>query len=168
MRRKLFVVASLVLAVAATAEEPRVALPADYKETFVEYLSLDRIMNPDQFIRLFANETASRGPKTNGELENGSVLVAEVYSVQKNEAGQVKTSKLGRRIPKELLLIAVMEKQESFGIGPASTIDIGNWDMAAYLPSWEVATKNLDACRACHARLTQRDFVFSIEHLRSP
>ncbi len=42
----------------ARAEEPRVTFPRDYTETFTNYLSLDRVQNPDQIIRLFANELA--------------------------------------------------------------------------------------------------------------
>lgn len=143
----------------------RVDLPKDYRETFVKYLSLDRIQNPDQFIRLFANNIAMQGKDKNGDLANGSVLVAEVYSVQKNQDGTVKTSQLGRRIKKELKLLAIMEKQEGFGKTSTSQIPVGNWDFAAYKPDGSVAPKNLDECRACHTPLTQSDFIFSMEHL---
>jgi hypothetical protein len=38
----------------ARAEQPRVGFPAHYVKTFTNYLSLDRVENPDQIIRLFA------------------------------------------------------------------------------------------------------------------
>lgn len=159
-------VIGMAMSFSVAAEEPRVSLPADYKETFVEYLSLDRVMNPDQFIRLFANPIALRGPNAQGELEDGSVLVAEVYSVEKDDTGQVKTTALNRRIAQDLVLIAVMEKQTEFAQTPASAINLGGWDMGAYTPAGHPAAKNLDACRACHAPLGERDFVFSLEHIR--
>ncbi len=149
----------------ANAEESRVLLPENYREEFVEYLSLDRTQNPDQFIRLLANDVAMRGKNQKGQFPNNSVLVAEVYSVKKNEDGTVKTTMLNRRIKDKLLLIAVMEKREAFGEKSISKINTGDWDFGAYKSNGKVAPKNLEECRACHAPLTGRDFLFSGEHL---
>lgn len=156
----------MLLAITTTimAAGNQVALPENYRDTYVEYLSLDRVQNPDQFIRLFANDIAMQGADSKGELQNGSVLVAEVYSVQKNQDGTVKQSALNRRIKDKLVLLAVMEKQAGFGKTSGSAIHTGDWDFAAYKPNGETAPKNLDGCRACHAPLTNSDFVFSIEH----
>ena len=145
--------------------DDRVALPGNYRESFVEYLSLDRVQNHDQFIRLFANSIALAGADENGELEDGSLLVAEVYSVVKDENGDVATSALGRRIKDQMILIAVMEKRDGWAITSQSTIDVGDWDFGAYKPDGTLAGKDLDACRACHAPLASSDFLFSIEHL---
>ena len=149
----------------ANAGDQRVSLPGNYKESFVEYLSLDRVQNHDQFIRLFANDAAMAEKNTKGEFPNGSVLVAEVYSVQKNEDGTVKKSVLNRRIKDKLLLIAIMEKQANFAKTGTSKINTGNWDFGAYKPNGKAAPKDLDTCRACHAPLLESDFVFSGEHL---
>ena len=150
----------------AYAEDQRVAFPTDYKSNFVEYLSLDRTMNPDQFIRLFANQTAMAARDAKGNLPEGSVLVAEVYSVRKDAAGNVISSALNRRIPDQLKLVAVMEKRAAYGTSPASPILTGDWDFGAYKPNGESASKDLNACRACHLPLTKSDFVFSTEHLK--
>jgi len=55
----------------ATAEEPRIKYPSDYKQAFTNYLSLDRTQNPDQIIRLFANDIALKGegPGANEKIE---------------------------------------------------------------------------------------------------
>ncbi|MCL2912392.1 cytochrome P460 family protein [Shewanella corallii] len=145
----------------------KVAFPDNYQQGFTEYLSLDRTQNPDQFIRLFANDVAMKGTNSSGGLDQGSVLVAEIYSVKKDQQGKVVTSALGRRVKDKLLLVAVMEKQPGFGDGQAPNFNLhtGDWDFATYKPNGELAKKNLDACRACHAPLTQSDFLFSIEHL---
>lgn len=161
---KLLAVLLLSATAAAVAEEVRVSLPKDYQDTFVEYLSLDRVQNPDQFIRLYANKIAMAGRDENGELADGSVLVAEVYSVKKNEDGTVKTTSLNRRIKDQLKLLAVMEKQDGFAETSSSKINTGDWDFAAYKPNGELAPKDLDACRACHTPLTQTDYLFSLEH----
>ncbi len=160
----LFVLGACI-AFTVNAEAPRVTLPADYKETYVEYLSADRSLNHDQFIRIFANETAMRGRDAAGKLPEGSKLVAEVYSVKKDADGNVVTSTLNRRIKDQLKLIAVMEKRAEFGKSPASPIPTGDWDFAAFTPAGKVADKDLNGCRGCHAPLTKSDFLFSIEHL---
>jgi hypothetical protein len=162
--KKLFVFL-VFMAFGTLAEENRVSLPKHYKKDFVAYLSLDRVQNHDQFIKLFANDIAMKGKDSNGKLADGAVLVAEVYSVKKNDDGSVKTTMLNRRVQDKLLLIAVMEKQERFGLKPGSVIDTGHWDFGAYKPNGEIAPKNLDACRGCHTPLKERDYIFSGEHL---
>ncbi len=156
---------ALVLTSTTAFAQERVALPNDYENTFTEYLSLDRTQNPDQFIRLLANDVAMQGKDKSGGLADGSVLVAEVYSVKKNADGSVKSSMLGRRLKDKLLLIAVMEKSNGFAATSKSTIKTGDWDFATYKPNRNVAPKNLDQCRACHAPLTNTDFLFSLEHI---
>jgi hypothetical protein len=163
---KLINITVLLLTISVqTLASDRVLLPENYHDTFVENLALDRIQNPDQFIRLFANGIALKGVDKEGELPDGSVLVAEVYSVEKEADGSIKTSMLGRRIRDKLLLVAVMEKQAQFGNEPNSSIQTGDWDFAAYKPNGDVAPKDLNECRACHAPLMATDFLFSIEHL---
>lgn len=154
-----------VAAVTSTSADERVSFPEDYRETFAEYLSLDRIQNPDQFIRLYANDIAMQGRDESGELPDGAVVVGEVFSVETDEDGNVKTSLVGRRIEDQLLLIAVIEKRSEFGETSTSPIKTGDWDFAAFKPNGDTAPKNLDECRACHAPLANSDFLFSIEHL---
>ncbi|MGS2722231.1 cytochrome P460 family protein [Porticoccus sp. GXU_MW_L64] len=148
-----------------TLAEGRVALPVDYQKNFTEYLSLDRVQNPDQVMRIYANDIAMQGTDENGLLANGSVVIGEVYSAKKNSDGTVKISSLGRRIEDQLLLVAVMEKQAEFGQKPGSVIKTGDWDFAAFTPDGDVAKKNLNECRACHAPLQSLDYLFSTEHL---
>ena len=105
-------------------------------------------------------------PDTAKEKPMQGKIIA-VGSGSKDEQGKVLTSALGRRVKDKLLLVAVMEKQPGFGDGqtPNFNLHTGDWDFATYKPNGELAKKNLDACRACHAPLTQSDFLFSIEHL---
>ncbi|MGZ9899203.1 cytochrome P460 family protein [Shewanella gaetbuli] len=167
MKRVMTFMAAVAITTSAMtiADEQRVVYPKGYQENFVEYLSLDRVQNPDQFIRLLANDVAMQGRDENGNFADGSVLVGEVYSVKKNSDGTVKMSTLNHRIKDKLLLVAVIEKQAEFGKMPASVIKTGNWDFGAFKPDGKVAAKNLDECRACHAPLTNSDFLFSGEHI---
>ncbi|MEM7350952.1 MAG: cytochrome P460 family protein [Acidobacteriota bacterium] len=162
-------------AVAKTAEETAVAttqtagsavqLPADYRATFTNYLSLDRVQNHDQIIRLFANDLAMQGPDEHGKLPFGSVVVGEVYKAKLDSNGEVMVSKLGRRLRDKLALIAVMERGEHLGQGHPEGLRNGNWEFAAFKPNGSVADKDLNACRACHSPLVETNHLFSLEHL---
>lgn len=142
-----------------------VEFPADYETTFSKYLSLDRIQNPDQIIRLFANDIAMQGPGPDGKLPYGSVLVGEVYKAKKDGKGNVLTSALGRRMRGDLALIAVMQREEGWGKAYPEGLRNGNWDFGAFKPDGKVADKDLNACRACHAPLAKTNHLFSIEHI---
>lgn len=149
----------------AYGEEKSIIFPADYNSTFTNYLSLDRTQNPDQIIRLFANNIAMKGPGADGKLPYGSILVAEVYKAKKNEDGTVISSALNRRIKGKLALVAVMQREKSFGDDLADGLKNGNWDFAAFKPDGSVADKDLNACRTCHAPLTDTNHLFSYQHL---
>lgn len=151
----------------AMSDEQEIPYPENYATNFTNYLSLDRVQNPDQIIRLFANDIAMQGPGDNGKLPYGSVLVAEVYKARKDAQGNVMTSSLGRRIRDELALIAVMQREEGWGSEHPPELSNGNWEMAAFKPdgSGTSANKDLNACRACHAPLTDSNFLFSYDHL---
>ena len=163
--------ASALLLVGAEGGEQvgPIAFPEDYRRTFTNYLSLDRTQNPDQVIRLFANDTALAGPGPDGKLPYGSVLVAEVYKARKDAEGNVMSSSLGRRIRGDLALIAVMQREEGWGEAHPPELRNENWEFAAFKENGSIAPKDLNACRQCHAPLDQAHHLFSIEHLtKSP
>jgi hypothetical protein len=149
----------------ARAEEPRVTFPRDYTETFTNYLSLDRVQNPDQIIRLFANELAIGAGSRGAELPEGSILVGEVYSARKDAEGNIAVSSLGRRIRDKLVAIAVMEKRAGWGAAFPENLRNGDWDFAIFSPDGKPLNKDLNACRACHAPLKESQHIFSLQHL---
>lgn len=166
--RSTFIGLGLVLATMAStahAQGKPLTLPADYRSTFTNYLSLDRVQNADQTIRLFANDIAMKGPGTDGKLPFGSVLVAEVYKAKKASDGTVLKSALGRRIRGKFALIAIMERGEALGNDQPDGLKNGHWEFATFKPDGSPAKKDLNACRACHAPLTSSNHLFSIEHL---
>lgn len=165
-RKMLF---GLVLGLAAVslarAEEPRVAFPAGYATKFTNYLSLDRVQNPDQIIRLFANEAALEAGSKSAELPDGSVLVGEVYAARKDADGNVVTSSLGRRVRDKLVAVAVMEKRQGWGADFPEDLRNGDWDFAIFSPDGKPLNKDINACRSCHAPLKESQHVFSLQHL---
>ncbi|MEM8932020.1 MAG: cytochrome P460 family protein [Acidobacteriota bacterium] len=158
---------SLLLIAAGPAEQPAapITFPTGYESTYTNYLSLDRVQNPDQVIRLFANDTALAGPDADGKLAFGSIIVAEVYKARKDAEGHVMESKLGRRIRDDLVLIAVMQRERGWGADLPANLRNEHWDFAAFAPDGSLAKKDINACRECHAPLTETHHLFSIEHL---
>ena len=167
MRRFATLIGAVVILVSATArgDGEKIAFPKDYRSTYTNYLSLDRTQNPDQVIRLFANDIAMQGPGADGKLPFGSILVAEVYKAKLDGEGAVIISSLGRRIRDKFALVAVMQREEGWGEQYPEGIRNGNWDMAAFKPDGTVADKDIVACLACHAPLSETNFVFSYDHL---
>lgn len=159
-------VASLLLSLAVSAQDNQIPFPENYATSFVNYLSLDRVQNPDQTIRLFANDIAMQGPGEDGKLPYGSILVAEVYKARKDDNGEVIKSSLGRRLRGDFALIAVMQREEGFGDNFPEGLKNGDWDFAAFKPDGSIADKELNECRACHAPLVDTNHLFSYEHLQ--
>jgi len=166
MRIFALAISTALLATTLQAADNDITFPADYKTTFTNYLSLDRTQNPDQVIRLFANDVAMQGPGPDGKLPYGSILVAEIYKAKRNADGSVKTSALGRRIKNEFAVVGVMQREEGWGSQHAPEFRNGNWEFAAFKPDGSVAKKDLNACRACHAPLVNTNHLFSYEHLQ--
>lgn len=157
---------SLAAATAPAIAADGVALPKDYRTTFSNYLSLDRTQNPDQIIRLFANDKALEAVRAGKELPDGSVIVGEIYKAQVDKDGKPVISKLGRKIRDKLALIAVMEKRAGFGKELPAELQNDGWDFAAYKPDGKEAGKDLNTCRACHAPLKDTQHLFSLEHIK--
>lgn len=168
MFRQLTTAALLFGLVASTAiaDDERVAFPADYRSSMVNYLSLDRTQNDDQIIRLFATQGAMAAAKSGTELPDGTVLVAEIYKAKRDKDGNVIESALGRRVRDKLAAIAVMEKRQGWGDKIPEELRTADWDFAIFNPKGErLVKKDLNECRSCHAPLTDTQHLFSLEHL---
>ena len=157
-------ITSVCLLSSALGEENKILFPQDYRTTFYNYVSNDRVMNPDQTIRIFANDIAIQGPAEDGKLQYGSILVAEVYKAKKDKDGNVIVSSLNRRIRSDIALIAVMQRKKGFSDNLPEGLKNEDWDFAAFKPDGAVADKDLNECRACHAPLTETNHLFSYEH----
>lgn len=149
----------------ANATDDRVKFPTGYATTFTNYLSLDRVQNPDQIIRLFANPTAREAAAAGQPLPDGSILVGEIYAAKKDKDGNVITSSLGRRIRDKFVAVAVMEKRAGWGEAFPADLRNGDWDFAIFSPDGTPLKKDLNTCRQCHAPLGETQHLFSLEHL---
>lgn len=153
---------------AAEADDARIKFPENYKNQLINYLSLDRSQNEDQIIRLFAPKEALEAAKSGKQLPDGTVLVGEIYKAKKNSEGKVIKSALGRRIRSKLAAIAVMEKRKGWGDKFPAELKNGDWDFAVFSTDGKrLVKKDLNACRSCHAPLTDMQHLFSFEHLKN-
>ena len=158
--------ALLVSATTVRAEEPRIAFPANYRTAMINYLSLDRVQNDDQVIRLFTSKAALDAGKAGKPIPYGTVIVAEIYKAKKNAKGEVIESSLGRRIRDKFAAVAVMQKEKGWGEKFSDEHKNGDWDFAIFSPKGErLVKKDLNACRACHAPLKETQHLFSLEHM---
>jgi len=163
------VAATASLAVGATlafaqAPDDRVGFPADYATTFTNYVSVDR-QNGTQVMRIFANDIAMQGPGPDGRLADGAIIVGEIYPALVDGEDNVVITDLGRFIRGDLAAIAVMEKQAGWGDVFTDELRNDDWDFAIFSSTGERRDADLDACRACHAPLGDKDHVFSFRHL---
>lgn len=149
----------------AVAEQPRISFPQGYQSAFKNYLSLDRVQNPDQIIRLFANNTAVDAGLERRELPDGSVLVGEIYAAKTDADGKVVTSSLGRRIRDKLVAIAVMERNKGWGETLPAEYRNGDWDFGIFSPEGKALDKDLNACRKCNAPLRASQHLSSLQHI---
>ena len=163
----LFSFSASFLVASVQAGPENVDWPGDYKSNFTLYFSGDRTANEQQMIRIYANDAAIAGRKSDGKLPFGSVLVGELYAVQLDEKEQPVISSLGRRIPNNLAAVVVMQRGQDFDSGYPEHLTTGNWEFAVFNPAGQKLDKDITACRACHHPLGDKEFVFSYEHLGS-
>ena len=109
-----------MIATSAQAGAENVNWPGDYKSKFSHYFSGDRTANNKQIIRLYANEAAIAGARSNGKLPYGSVVVGELHAARM-DGDQPVLSSLGRRIAEKLAAIVVMQRGEGFDDGYAAS-----------------------------------------------
>jgi hypothetical protein len=157
----------LAIAVGAAAsalEDRTLTLPADYRTNFDNYLISDRLGQDDQVISLYANDTARESAKT-GTLADGSIIVGELYGVQKDANGAVIESPVGRRIPTEMKAIVVMERRAAWADQYPDALKLGGWEFEVFSPDGKNLGKDTTACRECHSPMGDKDFTWTIEHM---
>ncbi len=149
----------------AFAQDVSLSLPADYQETFDNYLIADRMGQEDQVISLFANAVARDGARADGKLPYGSVIVGEIYKAKAAADGTIIESQLGRRIPETLQAIVVMERGRGWDDQYPDELKVGDWEFEVFSPGGENLAKDTTACRECHHPLTETEYTWSYDHL---
>ena len=149
------------------SEQITIKFPENYRTTFTHYQSVDRA-NPKQIGELYANSVAINSLKSGDKFANGSVLIMEIYNAKLDKDGTPILNDKGRRIKAGLKVIAVREKQPGWGAKWPEDVRNEDWDSIFFSPkSKQPLKKDYTACQECHKPLTDADYTFSYEVLKS-
>lgn len=149
------------------SEQITIKFPENYRTTFKHYQSVDR-GNPKQIGELYANTTALNSLKNGNTFASGSVLIMEIYNAKLDKDGNPVLNEKGRRIKAGLKVIAVREKQPGWGAKWPEDVRNADWDSIFFSPKTkQPLKKDYTACQECHKPLTDTDYTFSYEVLKS-
>jgi len=110
---------------------------------------------------LYANQTALDAVRSGNPLPYGSVLIRNVYDVERDAAGVPVKDAKGNLTRSKLLFTAVMEKQAGWHEFPA-----GEWKYRSFAPDKTPMTESVTRCFECHNKVRDQDFVFSLDRMR--
>ena len=148
----------------AKAGPDRVAFPNGYRDTFVEYLRVDR---PDRKSTRFfyVNPEALAAARPGEDLPQGTILIMEDHRVLLDGDGNPEPDADGRFQPTdEITNVFVMEKQPGWGEAYPPDTRNGDWDYAWYEADGSVKQGDFvrfEGCFSCHMNRAGRDFTFT-------
>ena len=143
----------------------RIALPEEYRASFVHVKTLDkRDQDPDVVRQIFLDPKAALVAQPGAPLPEGTrlVMVDQFAAVDAN--GTTIIDRDGRMVPTgKLKKIFVSEKQTGFGDEYSEDLRNGDWEYSVFMPDgsrWPDV--NFDKCRECHLQAQHTDFTFSV------
>lgn len=155
----------LTLAACGTKAAPTsigVVLPADYRNTLVQYARVDR---EDHTIReLYVTSHALDQLRFSRALADGTVIVIEAYHALLNDNGEPLLDADGRYLKGEPLeMVHVIEKRPDWTDSDFnSEARTGTWNFGSYqFESSERFDEDLNACFNCHNTTPQTDFIYT-------
>jgi hemoglobin len=141
-------------------------LPAAYK-SWPKFLSAVQRPDVKQVREIYMNP-GSRQTTAAGGFPNGTVFVMETWSARTRADGTLESGPDGRLVKDELQRIGVMGKGSGWNGGAAAALRNGNWVYAQYMADGSKAPDDLNACRACHLPMADKDFIHRYdEHFAS-
>ncbi len=142
-----------------------VKVPADYKETFTNYATINRSENV-QVAKLYANDVAvSQGDEGTLPVGPGSVIIMEVYKVKKDSKGEALVDDDGLYISDKLAAIAVMERKEDWPTSFPPAHRVGGWGFSIFQSDGVTPKENNLDCVTCHTPLAEQQYMFSYSYL---
>ncbi|MDB9524779.1 cytochrome P460 family protein [Oscillatoria sp. CS-180] len=130
----------------------RVRFPANYREQFVQYVTVD-CPNSRIVRQMFVNPEALSALQTSDTPPSGTVLVMETHSAQPGSDG--------RLMPTRLNNVFVREKRDGWRVNE----DSGEWRSAWYSPQGSLVSNNQSSCTGCHTMVRERDYLFTLPAL---
>lgn len=160
-----------VLVFAAFNQEPEpppllrsgaMTLPEDYKNVFVQYMTVDRIDNTVR--KLYIHPEALEQVRRGQDLPDGTQLIIEAFSAQLDENGEAIRDSNGRFIPDEMIAnVHVSEKRSTWRREDLATTGTDvQWNFGSFTVDGAMTDENRNDCFTCHdANAFRRDFAIS-------
>ncbi|WP_342348377.1 cytochrome P460 family protein [uncultured Nitrospira sp.] len=137
-------------------KDGELAFPSEYK-SFPIFLS--GVQKPDAIRDLSVNPIGAKNQPGHA-FANGSILVMEIYSAQKNAEGALEKGADGNLVKADLAKVFVMQKGAGWGEGAPENLKNGDWIYSAFKANGERLEVDYTTCRACHLPLGEsKDFV---------
>lgn len=119
--------------------------------------------DPSDLIRdLFADPAALDAVRSGRPLPYGTVLVRNVYDIERDAAGLPLKDANGSPVKSKLRFTAVMEKHP----GQTGGYPAGEWQYRSFAPDGTPMADSSAECFACHNKARNRDFVFSFDQMK--
>jgi hypothetical protein len=139
-----------------------VSLPADYRQRFIHYATIDRA---DGITRdIYINPEAAAALRQDGRLPENAVIVIEAYQARKDENNRFHVDTNDHLIPDHPLeMVHVMEKRASWQSADFPTANrTGEWNFGSFhFETRERYDEDLGACFNCHNATNPTDFVYT-------
>lgn len=111
---------------------------------------------------LYASPAALEAVRSGLPLPYGTVLIRNVFDVERDAGGVPLKDINGKPVRSHLLFTAVMEKRA----GSAGEFPAGEWKYQSFAPDGTAITKPSAECFACHDKKRDQDFVFSLDRMK--
>jgi hypothetical protein len=152
------------LALAQTTAVDRVGFPADYAHTLREVG--DTVFNERSGVTtVYANELAASAPGfSQARYPNGSVIVMEFASAQRDGEGELLRDRAGAPLKGAIEHVDVMRRGADFGKAYGEN-RAGEWEFASYAPDGRTLQSpgQTAHCAGCHRNAgADKDFVFRL------
>lgn len=135
----------------AAEESFRVGFPAEYREEFMHYVTVN-CSNSHIVRQMYVNLSTVEAMKTSDTVPSGTALVMETYATQSGRDD---------RPPTQLNNVFVREKRDDWRVNDNS----GEWRSAWYSPEGSLVSSSQSSCIGCHARVQDRDYLFTLPAL---
>lgn len=136
--------------------------PADYRETFVHYATIDRIDNVSR--NLYINPEAVEAVRQGETVPFGSIIVIEAFFVPMDESGRPQRDEQGHMIQGEFdPEVHMAERRDDWRIVElAATSHVGGWNFGAFdSVTGNLITGELSDCFSCHEGARNSNFLFT-------
>ncbi len=142
--------------------------PADYKDTFTKYTTINFPAPRNQVRTYWANDTAIEAARAGQPLPDGSFILVEIFPATLDAAGQPTVNADGSWAHGDLAQYTAMTRETGRGATVPELLRNEDWNYAVFRADLTVnAGNNQASCLSCHVPLPATSFLFTLDALKS-